>query len=114
MISSSHTLWFKKRDETLQVWELQCKLSRKTIYKQIPIKTEKGNLFNHLRRAAVPYDFSQISFTVTSEISFLHRIVLLEAIIYQLVLIKIIKDEVLYRKQLSRVRNIKASVCLMG
>lgn len=95
------------------MWELQCRLSRKTIHRQIQIKTEKDNLINHLHRAVVPYDFSQISFTVIPWINFLHRIVLLEAIIYQLVLIKIIKDEVLYRKQLSRVRNIKASVCLM-
>lgn len=95
------------------MWELQCRQSRKTIYRQIQIKIEKDNLFNHLHRAVVPYDFCQISFTVIPEVSFLHRMVLLEAIIYQLVLIKIIKDEVLYRKQLSRVRNIKASVCLM-
>lgn len=90
------------------MWELQYILSRKTIYREIQIKTEEDHPFNHLNRAVAPYGFSQISLTVISEIRFLHRIVLLEAIIYQLVLIKIIKDEVLYRKQLSRVRNTKA------
>lgn len=69
------------------------------------IKIEKDDLFNCLHRAEVSYDFSQIPVVVTSEISFPYRTIFLEVIIYQLVLIKNIKDEVLYRKLLSRVRN---------